>query len=170
LTPNFHCFRIAFGKPARVLFVFLFVFVSWCCFPAEKCLHQGEVFENSVGNLNKEFLDGNAIEMLIGNSDKVENHDSIKATPLLKPEIEGLTPGLQHIIDEVEPSGYDEAIILKDAEEPGAEPTFSVEDASFLDIVDDVLNMEKPGNASDSLKPELFDSDKESEMGDQIGF
>lgn len=136
LTPFWRSIRIDLGRYGRLLAVVTGMCLAWSGnhTPALGVSTAGYQSDGTAVQNSGEFLDGPAIEMLVGGA----------KTPTAEPvgpkgSSDGAsgTESLNRMLDEWDAPASDEPITWKDAEDSSGDQDAVMPDADYLDLVDD---------------------------------
>lgn len=136
LTPLWRSIRIDLGRYGRLLAVATGMYLAWSGnhTPALGVSTTEYHSNGSAVQGSGEFLDGRAIEMLVGGA-KSPAAETVE-TDVGCGSASG-TESLNRLLDEWDAPASDEPVTWKDAEEHSGEQDSVMPDADYLDLVDD---------------------------------
>lgn len=136
LTPFWRSIRIDFGRYGRLLAVMTGMCLAWSGnhTPAMGVSTADYPSDGTAIQNSGEFLDGQAIEMLVGGA-----KTPAAETVVVKghPDAASGTESLDRMLDEWDAPASDEPITWKDAEDPSGDQDAVMPDADYLDLMDD---------------------------------
>lgn len=136
LTPFWRSIRIDLGRYGRLLAVATGMCLAWSGnhTPALGVSTADYRSDGTAVQNSGEFLDGTAIEMLVGGA-KTPAAETVE--PTSGSGAASGTESLNRMLDEWDAPAADEPVTWKDAEEPSGEQDSVMPDADYLDLVDD---------------------------------
>ncbi|MBP7632971.1 hypothetical protein KBA41_02290 [Candidatus Ozemobacteraceae bacterium] len=147
LTPFWRSIRIDLGRYGRLLAVVTGMCLAWSGnhTPALGVSTADYHSDGTAAQNSGEFLDGPAIEMLVGGA-KTPAAETVG--PENRSESASQTESLNRMLDEWDAPASDEPITWKDAEDPSGDQDAVMPDADYLDLVDD--SVEDAGGQSEN--------------------
>lgn len=136
LTPLWRSIRIDLGRYGRLLAVATGMCLAWSG-NHTAAMGVSTVDYQSSGPAvqgSGEFLDGRAIEMLVGGA-KTPAAETVDQSPGCSPATGA--ESLNRMLDEWDAPAFDEPVTWKDAEDPSGEQDSVMPEADYLDLVDD---------------------------------
>ncbi|HOY68288.1 MAG TPA: hypothetical protein PLP29_15510 [Candidatus Ozemobacteraceae bacterium] len=148
LTPLWRSIRMDFGRYGRFLAVATGMWLAWSGnhTPALGVPTSDYRVDGAAAQGSGEFLDGSAIEMLVGGAKTpaAESVDGSRGSPVAT----GTEP-FNRMLEEWDTPAAEEPLSWSDPDEAAPDQDSGVPDADYLDLVDDPAARQNPGGASE---------------------